>query len=96
MLLQETPAVLSLENSAMNLSTHITGEAVRIHISSKMARELIAISERMRQEHQVGSLNHCTVRYSNMLMLTDWNYKTHNTDTLNLDENKCVYKKNYF
>ena len=30
-----------------------------------------------------------------MLVLRDWNYKTHNTDTVNLDENKFVYKKNY-
>ena len=30
-----------------------------------------------------------------MLLLKDWNYKTLNTDTLNLDENKYVYKKNY-
>ena len=30
-----------------------------------------------------------------MLMLKDCNYKTLNTDTLNLDETKFVYKKNY-
>ena len=36
-----------------------------------------------------------SVSSSNMLMLKDWNYKTHNTDTLNLDDNKFVYKKNY-
>ena len=36
-----------------------------------------------------------SVSYSKMLMLRDWNYKTHNTDTLNLDENKFAYKKNY-
>ena len=32
---------------------------------------------------------------SNKLMLKDWNYKTHNTDLLNLNENKFVYKKKY-
>ena len=36
-----------------------------------------------------------SVSYSNMLMLRDWNYKTHNTDTLTLDENEFVYKKSY-
>ena len=44
MLLQETPAVLSLgENSAKNMGIRIIGKAVRIHLSSKTARELIAI-----------------------------------------------------
>ena len=28
-------------------------------------------------------------------MLKDWNYRTHSTDFWNLDENKCVYKKNH-
>ena len=28
-------------------------------------------------------------------MLKDWNYRTHNTDMLNLDENKFGYKKNF-
>ena len=28
-------------------------------------------------------------------MLKDWKYRTHNTDILNLDENKFVYKKYY-
>ena len=35
-----------------------------------------------------------SVRYSNKLMLKDWNYRTHSTDVLNLDENKFVHKKN--
>ena len=48
-----------------------------------------------RQEHQVGSLNNCISELHNMLLLKDWNYKTLNTDTLNLDEDKYVYKKNY-
>ena len=34
-----------------------------------------------------------SVSYSNMLTLNDWNSRTLNTDTLNLDENKFVYKK---
>ena len=54
-----------------------------------------AKSELTRQEHQVGSLNIASVSYSNILMLKDWNYKTLITDTLNLDGNKFVYKKNY-
>ena len=33
--------------------------------------------------------------FSNKLMLKDWNFRTHNMDMLNLDENKSVYKKNY-
>ena len=36
-----------------------------------------------------------SVRFSNKLMLKDWNYRTHNTDFSNVDENKCVHKKNY-
>ena len=36
-----------------------------------------------------------SVRQSNMLMVKDWNYRTHNTDILNLDENKFVHKRNY-
>ena len=47
MLLQETPAVLSLGNSAKNMGIGIIGKAVRIHISSKTARELIAIYSTM-------------------------------------------------
>ena len=55
-----------------------------------------AKSELMRQEHQVGSLNNCISELQqNMHMLKDWNYKTHNTDTLNLDKNKFGYKNNY-
>ena len=54
-----------------------------------------AKSELMRQEHQVGSLNIVSVCYSNMLVVKDWNDKTRNADTLNLDENKFVYKEDY-
>ena len=43
MLLQETPQCTHWRNSAKNMGTRITGKAVRTHISSKMARELIAI-----------------------------------------------------
>ena len=43
MLLQETPAVLSLGNSVRIMVDHTTGSTVRNHISSEMARELIAI-----------------------------------------------------
>ena len=35
-----------------------------------------------------------SVSISNKLVLKDWNYRTHNTDMLNLDENKFVYKRN--
>ena len=35
-----------------------------------------------------------SVSFSNKLLLKDRNYRTHNTDMLNLDENKVVYKKN--
>ena len=44
LLLQETPAVLSLGNSAKNMGA---GKAVKIHISSKMARKLIALQQTM-------------------------------------------------
>ena len=36
-----------------------------------------------------------SVSFSNKLLLKDWFYRTHNTDMLNLDENKFVYKKKY-
>ena len=36
-----------------------------------------------------------SVSYSNKFMHKDWNYRTLNADTLNLDENKFIYKKNY-
>ena len=36
-----------------------------------------------------------SVSFSNKLVLKDWNYRTHNTDILNLDENKFDCKKNY-
>ena len=48
----------------------------------------------MKQEHQVD-LSKIAVSCSNMHMVKDWNYKKLNTDTLNLDENKHVDKKNY-
>ena len=32
--------------------------------------------------------------FSNKLMLKEWNYRTHNTDMLNLEGNKLDYKKN--
>ena len=50
-----------------------------------------ARSELVRQEHQIGSLNNCV---SDKLMLKDWNCRTHNTGTLNLDENKFGHMKN--
>ena len=34
-----------------------------------------------------------SVSNSNMLMLKDWNYRTHNTDLLEPDENELVYKE---
>ena len=34
------------------------------------------------------------VSFSNKLMLNDWNWRTPITDTLNLDDTKCDYKKN--
>ena len=54
-----------------------------------------AKSEHLTQEHQVGSLNNCISEFQQQASLKDWSYRTHNTDTLNLDENKFVYKKNY-
>ena len=45
MLREETRAVLSLGNTARIMGIHTTGTAVRNHISSEMARELIAFFE---------------------------------------------------
>ena len=49
--------------------------------------------ELTRQKTYLSTIS--SVNYSNMLVLKDWNYKMHKTDTLNLDENKFVYKKNF-
>ena len=43
MFLEETPAVLSLGNSVRVMGIHTTGPAVKNHISSEMARELVTI-----------------------------------------------------
>ena len=43
MFLEETPAVLFLGNSVRVMGIHTTGPAVKNHISSEMARELVAI-----------------------------------------------------
>ena len=37
-----------------------------------------------RQEHEVGTIAVVSVSVSDKLMLKDWNYRTHNTDMLNL------------
>ena len=42
MFLEETPTVLSLGNSVRIMGIHTTGPAVKNHISSEMAKELIA------------------------------------------------------
>ena len=48
MLLENTPAVLSLgKNSAKNLGTVVSGRVARNHISSKMARTIIATHQIM-------------------------------------------------
>ena len=54
-----------------------------------------ARSDLMKQESQVESLNSCINELSNKLVLKDWNYRTQNTDFLNLDDNKFVYRNNY-
>ena len=51
-------------------------------------------SELMKQGQKVNGLTIVLVSFSNKLMLNDWNWRTPITDTLNLDENKCDYKKN--
>ena len=45
--LKKLPLCFHLWNSAKNMGTRITGKAVKIHISSKMATELIAIYQTM-------------------------------------------------
>ena len=52
-------------------------------------------SELMREEHQVESFNSCVSELQQHAYAQRLEYKTHNTDTLNLDGNKFVYKKNY-
>ena len=64
-------------------------EGIKDHLLSQ------ARSDLAKQELQVEPLNNRSVSFSNKLMLKDWNYRTHNMDMLNLDENKFVNKKNY-
>ena len=54
-------------------------ESIKDHLLNQARCDL------MKQEHQVGSLNNCTVSFSNKLMLKDWNYR-HNTDMMNLEQ----------
>ena len=55
-----------------------------------------ARSDLMKQELQMLNLSIVvSVTFSNKLTLKDWNCRTHNTEMLNLDENKFDYKKNY-
>ena len=42
---KKLPQFFPWRNSAKNMGTRVTGKAVKIHISSKMARELIAIHQ---------------------------------------------------
>ena len=63
-------------------------EGIKDHLLSQ------ARSDLAKQELQVEPLNNWSASFSNKLMLKDWNYRTHNMDMLNLDENKCVNKKN--
>ena len=64
-------------------------EGIEDHLLSQ------ARSDLAKQELQVEPLNNWSVSFSNKLMLKGWNFRTHNMDMLNLDENKCVNKKNY-
>ena len=54
-----------------------------------------ARSELVKQEHQVGSINHCIDKLQQQAFLEDWNYRTHHTDISNLDESKFDCRKNY-
>ena len=54
-----------------------------------------AKSELMRQEHQVGSPNTCINELQQQTFAQRLEFKTLNTDMLNLDDHKFVYKKNY-
>ena len=54
-----------------------------------------ARSDLMRQEYQGDLSIIVSVSFSINLMLKEWNYRTHNTEKLNLDENNFVHKKNY-
>ena len=36
-----------------------------------------------------------SLNYNDKRKSKDWRYRTHNTDLLNLDKNKFVYKKKY-
>ena len=54
-----------------------------------------ARSDMAKQELHVEPLNKCIVNYNDKRKSKDWHYRTHNTDLLNLDENKFDNKKNY-
>ena len=68
MLLQETPQCFHWGNSAMNMGIRITGKAVRIYISSRMARGLIAIYQTM--YHLSWNLNKFFLNYAFICLVT--------------------------
>ena len=47
-----------------------------------------------KQELHVEPSTSASVNYNVKRKSKDWHYRTHNTDLLNLDENKFDYKKN--
>ena len=53
-----------------------------------------ARSELMKQEQKVESLNNCSSELQQQAHAQRLNWRTPITDTLNLDKNKCDYKKN--
>ena len=55
----------------------------------------LAQSGLVKQEFHVESLNECIGEVQRKLKSKDWHYRTHNTDLLNLEENKFDYKKNH-
>ena len=54
-----------------------------------------ARSDLAKQELHVESSASASVNYNDKRKSKDWRYWTHNTDLLDLDENKFDYRKNY-
>ena len=50
-------------------------------------------SELMKQERKVESLNNCMSELQQQTVLSDWDWRTHITDTLNLDENSSTTRR---
>ena len=82
------------ENSIFNSLIHQIGEDLFLkatRITCSVRQDLKLRSKNIKSDLSIL----VSVSFSNKLMLKEKNFRTHNTDILNLDEYKFVHKKNY-